>query len=120
MGVYDTDARNPGVVVENFSYVFQLTGGAKSITRDEMRAFKKAWAKFANPKTQHLERNRFVPFFAVSFPRSLSSYLTSPESGTRWGIRTSDLPSPVQPTQPEGGCDIERHGLEPFACRSGY
>lgn len=30
-----------------------------------MRAFKKAWAKFANPKTQHLERNRFVSFFAV-------------------------------------------------------
>lgn len=66
--VSGTDAQNTGVVVENFSYVFQLTGGAKSITRDEMRAFKKAWAKFANPKTQHLERSRFVPFFAVCLP----------------------------------------------------
>ena len=65
------------MVVENFSYVFQLTGGAKSITRDEMRAFKKAWAKFANPKTQHLERNRFVPFFAVCPPSFLPSFLPS-------------------------------------------
>jgi voltage-dependent calcium channel len=54
----------PGVVVQSFSYVFQ-TGGAKSITRDEMRSFKKVWAEFANPKTQYLERSRFVPYFAV-------------------------------------------------------
>ncbi|KII90373.1 hypothetical protein PLICRDRAFT_173801 [Plicaturopsis crispa FD-325 SS-3] len=52
-----------GVVVENFSYVFQTTGGAKSITREEMRAFKKVWAQFANQKTGYLERSRFVPFF---------------------------------------------------------
>jgi hypothetical protein len=65
------------VVVENFSYVFQLTGGTRSITRDEMRAFKKAWAKFANPKTQQLERNRFVPFFAVRAVPFISSRLTS-------------------------------------------
>ena len=65
--------------MENFSYVFQLTGGTKSITRDEMRAFKKAWAKFANPKTQQLERNQFVPFFAVCFTRlPLLLSLTSP------------------------------------------
>ena len=30
-----------------------------------MRAFKKVWAEFANQKTGFLERNRFVPFFAV-------------------------------------------------------
>ncbi|EGN97267.1 hypothetical protein SERLA73DRAFT_110442 [Serpula lacrymans var. lacrymans S7.3] len=53
-----------GVVVENFSYVFQVSGGAKSITREEMRSFKKIWAEFANPKTGRLERSRFVPFFA--------------------------------------------------------
>lgn len=55
-----------GVVVENFSYVFQTSaGGAKSITREEMRNFKKVWAEFANPKTGYLERANFVPFFAV-------------------------------------------------------
>ena len=92
------------MVVENFSYVFQLTGGAKSITRDEMRAFKKAWAKFANPKTQHLERNRFVPFFAVCPPSSLFLYLTPPEPGFERDIRSSDLPPPVQLAYPEGNC----------------
>ncbi|KDQ58077.1 hypothetical protein JAAARDRAFT_69375 [Jaapia argillacea MUCL 33604] len=53
-----------GVVVESFSYVFQTTGGATSISREEMRAFKKVWAQFANKKTGLLERNQFVLFFA--------------------------------------------------------
>ncbi|RPD56855.1 hypothetical protein L226DRAFT_468999 [Lentinus tigrinus ALCF2SS1-7] len=52
-----------GVVVESFYYVFQMSGGAKSITREEMRAFKKVWAEFANPKTGYLERQNFVRFF---------------------------------------------------------
>ncbi|KAJ7435576.1 Ion transport protein-domain-containing protein [Mycena galericulata] len=52
-----------GVVVENFSYVFQTSGGVKSITQAQMRAFKKVWAEFANPKTGYLERSSFVPFF---------------------------------------------------------
>ena len=55
-----------GVVVENFSYVYQTTGGAKAVTREEMRAFKKVWAEFANQKTGFLERSQFVPFFRVS------------------------------------------------------
>ncbi|KAF6754799.1 high-affinity cell membrane calcium channel [Ephemerocybe angulata] len=53
-----------GVVVENFSYVFQASGsGAKSITREQMRSFKKIWAEYANPKTGYLERHRFTAFF---------------------------------------------------------
>ncbi|KAK7018498.1 Ion transport protein-domain-containing protein [Favolaschia claudopus] len=52
-----------GVVVENFSYVFQVSGGSKSITRAQMRSFKTVWAEFANPKTGLLERSSFVPFF---------------------------------------------------------
>ncbi|KAG6337189.1 hypothetical protein ID866_1903 [Astraeus odoratus] len=51
-----------GVVVENFSYVFQSTGGAKSITRREMRSFKKIWAEFYNAKTGQLERQNIGPF----------------------------------------------------------
>ena len=53
------------MVVESFYYVFQMTGGAKEITREEMRSFKKVWAEFANPKTGYLERNKFVKFFGV-------------------------------------------------------
>lgn len=58
-----------GVVVESFYYVFQMSSGAKSITREEMRAFKKVWAEFANPKTGYLERANFVRFFGVRGPR---------------------------------------------------
>lgn len=43
-----------------------MTGGAKEITREEMRAFKKVWAEYANPKTGYLEREKFVKFFGVS------------------------------------------------------
>lgn len=60
-----------GVVVESFSYVFQLVGGAKSITREEMRAFKKVWAEFANPRTGYLEKHQLVRFLAVSRQMSL-------------------------------------------------
>ncbi|TFK38523.1 high-affinity cell membrane calcium channel [Crucibulum laeve] len=53
-----------GVVVENFSYVFQASGsGAKSISREQMRSFKKIWAEFANQRTGYLERQRFAAFF---------------------------------------------------------
>ncbi|KAK6992776.1 hypothetical protein R3P38DRAFT_3429453 [Favolaschia claudopus] len=52
-----------GVVVENFSYVFQVSGGSKSITRAQTRSFKTVWAEFANPKTGLLQRSSFVPFF---------------------------------------------------------
>ena len=62
-----------GVVVESFYYVFQMSGGAKSITREEMRAFKKVWAEFANPKTGYLERHNFVRFFGVRRSSSLRS-----------------------------------------------
>ena len=56
-----------GVVVENFSYVFQASGsGAKSISREQMRSFKKVWAQFSNPKTRYLERPQFAAFFSVS------------------------------------------------------
>ncbi|KAF9039224.1 high-affinity cell membrane calcium channel [Panaeolus papilionaceus] len=54
-----------GVVVENFSYVFQASGsGSKSISREQMRSFKKVWAEVANQKTGYLERHRFSAFFA--------------------------------------------------------
>ena len=58
--------RFTGVVVENFSYVFSLTGPT-SVTREEMRAFKKVWAEFDPGRTGYITRPKFVPFFGVSF-----------------------------------------------------
>ncbi|KAF8639058.1 hypothetical protein AX17_001754 [Amanita inopinata Kibby_2008] len=53
------------VVVQNFSYVFQSSGsGTKAITREEMRAFKKVWAEFADPKTGNLLQDKFGRFFS--------------------------------------------------------
>ncbi|KAG8763613.1 calcium channel protein [Ceratobasidium sp. 423] len=52
-----------GVVVENFSYVFQLTG-EMSISREEMRAFKKVWAEFDPDRTGFISRKSLVPFFS--------------------------------------------------------
>ncbi|KAG8215839.1 Ion transport protein-domain-containing protein [Butyriboletus roseoflavus] len=54
-----------GVIVESFSYVFQSSGGIlRSITRREIRAFKKAWAEFSDPSSGLLERPNLVPFLA--------------------------------------------------------
>jgi hypothetical protein len=73
-----------GVVVQNFSYVFQSTGGAKSITRGEMRAFKKVWAEFSDSKTGLLERQSLVPFLAVSLNSPLWIIAHLPCVETQW------------------------------------
>ncbi|KAH7099033.1 Ion transport protein-domain-containing protein [Auriculariales sp. MPI-PUGE-AT-0066] len=52
-----------GVVVENFSYVFQSSGGTSSLDREEMRAFKKIWQEYADPQTKRLPRPKFPQFF---------------------------------------------------------
>ena len=68
-----------GVVVENFSYVFQMTGGSRDVTRQQMRAFKKVWAHYANQRTGYLERNKFAEFFHVRFcPSFFSCHPTDP------------------------------------------
>jgi voltage-dependent calcium channel len=52
--------------VQNFSYVFQSSeDSTKSITREEMRAFKKIWADLADPKSGHLLPDQFGRFFSV-------------------------------------------------------
>lgn len=69
-----------GVVVENFSYVFQMTGGSRDVTRQQMRAFKKVWAHYANQRTGYLERNKFAEFFHVRYSSlPLSRTLLTPE-----------------------------------------
>ncbi|PWN44200.1 hypothetical protein IE81DRAFT_340250 [Ceraceosorus guamensis] len=50
-----------GTVVENFSYVFQL-GGKPTLSREQMRAFKKTWAAFDPERKGYLQPARIVPF----------------------------------------------------------
>ncbi|CAD6887851.1 unnamed protein product [Tilletia laevis] len=58
-----------GTVVENFSYIFQV-GGKMSLSRAQIRGFKKAWAQFDPDRTGYVTRDKFVPFF-----RSLNGVL---------------------------------------------
>ncbi|KAL7418234.1 Ion transport protein-domain-containing protein [Mrakia frigida] len=81
-----------GVVVESFSYVFRFPGKA-SLTREEIRSFKKTWAEFDRDRTGYLRRDQTVPFFARlsgvlevrPYPREVSLAnllkLASPEAG---------------------------------------
>jgi Ca2+-binding EF-hand superfamily protein len=77
-----------GVVVENFSYVFQASGsGSNSISREQMRSFKKIWAEFANRKTGYLERNQFAKFFSVRLVSpSVWIYVDFPISEIEWSF----------------------------------
>jgi hypothetical protein len=60
-----------GVVVENFSYVFT---GPSSVTREEMRAFKKVWAEFDTERTGYLQLYKLDMFFSVSLILPSPSY----------------------------------------------
>ncbi|KIM32076.1 hypothetical protein M408DRAFT_63194 [Serendipita vermifera MAFF 305830] len=52
-----------GVVVENFSYIYQQRRN-QTLNREEMRAFKKVWAQFDQSSTGYLSRDKIVPFLA--------------------------------------------------------
>lgn len=51
-----------GTVVENFSYVFQL-GGKPTLSREQVRNFKKAWAAVDVERKGYLTKEQLVPFF---------------------------------------------------------
>ncbi|KAJ7203391.1 hypothetical protein C8J57DRAFT_1101245, partial [Mycena rebaudengoi] len=93
-----------GVVVENFSYVFQTSASSKATTRNQMRAFNKVWAEHTNPKTGYLECSRFVVFFGklsgvfevriypveFSIPNIQAACKPSAASEYAWPQRVSD------------------------------
>lgn len=64
-----------GVVVENFSYVFQLAGPV-SITREEMRAFKKVWGESDPARRGYITKEDLGKFFSVRTLINLA-FLTS-------------------------------------------
>lgn len=51
-----------GTVVENFSYVFQL-GGKPTLSREQVRNFKHAWAEYDQKRTGYMPKDKLVPFF---------------------------------------------------------
>ncbi|KAJ3843127.1 Ion transport protein-domain-containing protein [Lentinula raphanica] len=112
-----------GVVVDSFSYVFQASGGSRAITREEMRAFKKVWAEFANPQTGHLERSQFVPFFGklsgvfevriypaqYNIRNIAAACKAAPSDNNSQSTLTNDQPWPMSyNTNVVGGLDINK------------
>ncbi|THG95158.1 hypothetical protein EW026_g6441 [Hermanssonia centrifuga] len=99
-----------GVVVESFYYVFQMTGGAKEITREEMRSFKKVWAEYANPKTGYLERPQFVKFFAklsgIFEVRIYPAEYSIPQIQSR--SKCDENSDPMLPSVRYGGVDLPK------------
>ncbi|KAN0062969.1 calcium channel protein [Thecaphora frezii] len=90
-----------GTVVENFSYLFEL-GGKPVLSREEMRAYKEAWARFDTNRNGHIKQQDLVPFlrsltgvFEVDlYPTecSISSLVAALESNT-------PLASPISPSK---------------------
>ncbi|EPQ27265.1 uncharacterized protein PFL1_05188 [Pseudozyma flocculosa PF-1] len=50
-----------GTVVENFSYLFEL-GGKPKLSREEMRSYKEAWARFDLDRDGYIAPSDIVPF----------------------------------------------------------
>ena len=55
----------PAVVVENFSFVFQVYGRVKMLDREQLRSFKKVWAAFDTERSGYLPRRDIVRFLGV-------------------------------------------------------
>lgn len=53
------------VVYENFSYVYQRAGKLRLLSRDEIRRFKKTWAKFDKYATGYIMKDQVAPFLSV-------------------------------------------------------
>lgn len=51
-----------GTVVENFSYVFQL-GGQPTLSREQVRNFKQAWAQYDLNRSGYLPKKDLIGFF---------------------------------------------------------
>ncbi|CEQ42955.1 SPOSA6832_04831 [Sporobolomyces salmonicolor] len=70
-----------GAVIENFSFVFQAYGKVTTISREEMRSFKKVWAEFDPERTGYLQRQDIVRFFGAPLLPARSSH--SADGSTR-------------------------------------
>lgn len=52
------------VVIDNFSYVYQIAGKSSLVSRDEMRKFKRVWAQVDTKQGGYIQRKDFSKFFS--------------------------------------------------------
>ncbi|KAL1918646.1 uncharacterized protein VTP21DRAFT_2668 [Calcarisporiella thermophila] len=53
------------VVLDNFSYCYQIASSFSLINRDEIRNFKRAWATIDTERTGYIQKKDFVRFFRL-------------------------------------------------------
>ncbi|KAG9004060.1 calcium channel protein [Tulasnella sp. JGI-2019a] len=100
-----------GLVVENFSYVFQLNNSQNSINRQEMRSFKKIWATFDVNGTGYIQPRDLALFLARLsgvfevrvYPSQFSVQAILQECRA-----SADEPRHEYSTRVEGGIDLRK------------
>jgi Ca2+-binding EF-hand superfamily protein len=56
------------LIFESFSYVYQRSGDSSQVSREEIRKFKQAWAKFDPDGTGYIPKDKFPRLLGVSHP----------------------------------------------------
>lgn len=97
-----------GVVVENFSYIYQQKRN-QTLNREEMRAFKKVWAMFDQSSSGYLSREKIVPFLAkLSGVFEVRIYSTQHQFGTLFEASRASPADPFIPGTQVGGLDLRK------------
>ena len=76
------------LIYESFSYVYQRSSGLSSVSRDDIRRFKQAWATFDPEGTGFITKEAFPRLLGVSAPAIWqSSFKQLIEiAGALWGL----------------------------------
>ncbi|KAG8827931.1 calcium channel protein [Serendipita sp. 401] len=97
-----------GVVVENFSYIYQ-TKRNQTLNREEMRSFKKVWAMFDQSSTGYLHRHKIVPFLAkLSGVFEVRIYPGEYQLSTLFENSLASADTPFVPGQQVVGLDLRK------------
>lgn len=81
------------LIFESFSYVYQRSSGLYTVSREDIRRFKQAWATFDPDGTGYISKLAFPRLLGVSYSK-LATFLcpsTNGTTGTVWYIRNADI-----------------------------
>ena len=74
-GYADDGVQFISLIFESFSYVYQRSGDSSQVSREEVRKFKQAWARFDPDGHGYIPIDKFPRLLAVSCPGSLNFFL---------------------------------------------
>lgn len=81
------------LIFESFSYVYQRSSGLYTISREDIRRFKQAWATFDPDGSGFISKQAFPRLLGVSYSKLAISLIPSTNGfpGTVWYIRNADI-----------------------------